>query len=437
LLLVLLDDVIVYKYIFGVCAMGNEINNSGTVNCRTKNEAKFDQLFYGGIVVGMIVVVVGILTNYYYWAGITEARVILCSGLGIILGAFGSTATVKYRGIVITGVAAVTIVLSYVVVDQAAKTLTKDAFGTILGDFSRANLQISGDHECLGALKRHGKEYKFVVEGQIKEPNIMLDITFRDKNDKIMREPTYVIESKHINKYIGTGRKFVWSYDKEKDVIIDSLDEPIGKIKITKNYFRGKNYLCGFLRPRSWVLPSPAFAGTQRNLKDIFDDLTSESAKGRRDARSELADRGPSVVEPMMKEFGNHQNIYRIRLGVLVALTEMLRNNKSLSPAVSKELSSKDLELIVKALNDDDRTTRIYAGEFLYDLGDTRVVDPALESAKTSKEEGRYQSVFVIKGAFQELPVDKKALVKGVLKQIRPSSGDKTGALIDSILRME
>jgi hypothetical protein len=432
-----LDDVIVYKYIFGVCAMGNEISDSGTVNSRTNNESKFDQLFYGGIVVGLIIVVLGILTNKYYWAGITEARVILCSGLGIILGAFGSTATVKYRGIVITGVAAITIALSYSVVDQAAKMVTKDAFGTILGDFLLANLQISGDHECLGALKRHGKEYEFVVEGQIKKPIIMLDITFRDKNGKIMREPTYVIESEHINKYIGTGRKFVWSYDKEKDVIIDSLDEPIGKIKITKNYLHGKNYLCGFLRARSWVLPSPAFAGTQRNLKDIFDDLTSESAKGRRDARSELAAIGPATVRPMMEEFKKHQNIYRIRLGVLVALTEMLRSNKSLKHEVSQQLYSNDLELIVRVLNDSDRTIRIYAGEFLYDLGDPRVVPLALASAKDSDEEGRYQSIFVIKGAFQELSGEEKARVTRELEQIRPSSGEKTKALIDSILRMK
>lgn len=420
------------------------MNESGTKNSRNSNGSRFDQLFYGSIVVGIIIVGISILANKHRWIGLVESRLILCSGLGILLGAFGSTAIIKYRGFVIAGVAALAIALSYVIVDVSARTLSaalKGAiFGNISGDIQHATVEVYSGITYYGALGSKGKEYDFVVYGRIDKPVVYVDITFRDGEGKALGSDPLVIESRHINDYVGTGEKITWKYIKDEHVIKDHHDNVIGKIDK-----RSANYLRRFLKScKAWFLPSPVFAETQRGLRDIFDDLTSESAKVRREARSELAAKGPSAVGPMMEEFKEHQNIYRIRLGVLVALTEMLRKDKGLSPEVRKQLSSKEkgkekenLKLIVKALNDSDRTIRIYAGEFLFDLGDPQVVPLALESAKTSYEEGRYQSIFVIKGAFQELPREEKSRVKRELEQIRLSSGEKTKALIDDILHME
>lgn len=419
------------------------MNESGTINSRNKNGSRFDQLFYGGIVVGLIIVGVSILLAKCEWVGIVDRRLILCSGLGIILGAFGSTAIIKYRGFVIAGVAAIAIALTYVVFIQAGEMEKKVVFGTIRGDFrhipmlddiKQTTMRIEGDHVYLGAITEEGKQFEFVVKGKIDDQNVIFTITYRGISGKVIKDDPYLIKSEHINKHIGTRTKFSWKYIKKKDIIEDNEGNEIGK---REEYMPGKNYASGFLKShKAWVLSSPVFAGTQRNLSDIFDDLTSESDKVRRNARSELAAIGPSAVRPLMEEFGKHQDIYRIRLGVLVALNEMLRN-KSLAHEIIKNLNDNDRRLLVKCLTDNDLTIRINASLFLFDLGDASVIPMAIESAKKVKNPDYIYLHFVaIDGAYRKLLEQKRKPIRDDLQSILdshpPSDVEKARKLFDS-----
>jgi HEAT repeat protein len=88
-----------------------------------------------------------------------------------------------------------------------------------------------------------------------------------------------------------------------------------------------------------------------------------------------------------------------------VTLTDVLRKDKKAAPEVSCQLTPEDLQLIVQALNDPDRTIRVYAGEFFYDLGDPRVMPLALAAARDEQTtpNGLYLDLFVIKGAYHRL----------------------------------
>jgi hypothetical protein len=394
---------------------------------------KLDRVFYGGIIVGLIVFIAGILSSYWRITSLAESRLILCAGLGFLMGTFGSTGVVKYRNITITGVAAIAIILSYVVVRQSADISKFITLGTITGDIKGTSIDIRGDDPLFGAMRDKGERYSFVVERPINRPVFDVIITI-PKNplggDEGAEIPFERIDSKFINSVIGSGEKIEWRFNRKKETIEDYKGNIIARLELPKISFSQRPG-----EKADWLAVKKALAqDSNRSLQDNFIDLASGSNEVRRAARSDLAARGQNAVSAMMQEFRNHQNIYQVRLGILVAMTEMLRNNKQLAPHISQQLSKEDLQLIVGALSDNDRTIRIYAGEFLYDLGDPRVVPLALQSAKIeNSEEGRYLSVFAIKGAYPKLSESQKVAIREQLEAIIPTSGDKTKELINSL----
>ena len=122
-----------------------------------------DYVFWAAIGLGVVLTAVGVLALTWLGMGLTEGRLLLCSGLGILFGAFGSKATVKYKGITVTGVAATAIILLYVVVEL---TQTQITHGYITGDVRGADIAIIGDETYLGAYQEDKRRYAFVVSGE-------------------------------------------------------------------------------------------------------------------------------------------------------------------------------------------------------------------------------------------------------------------------------
>ena len=108
-----------------------------------------------------------------------------------------------------------------------------------------------------------------------------------------------------------------------------------------------------------------------------------------------LASIGQPAFRPMMDYWAAHPASYQVRLGVSVALTEYLRDHKRDRKAVSAELGERDLLALAVAAGEDDRTLRVYASEFLYDLGDPRIVPIAAKLFDQASEDGRYNLVVV------------------------------------------
>jgi hypothetical protein len=401
--------------------------------------SKTDWLFWGGVAVGVFVMITGIVALVWRDVGTTEARLILCSGLGILLGAFGSTAVVKYKGLTITGVAAIAVVLLYVVV-----TLTKSqvTFGSITGDIKGAIIEVKGDKTYLGAMRDRDRSYEFVIDGSgLDRPFFDVYITFPagisgQGEQEIIFEG---IDKKYVEHFLGSGRRIEWRFSRQGENLVEAASrEVIAEVGLPKAELP--------TMPRTsrgaWGLVGNAFAQNSPSIPpppppppQVFIDLGSGASSVRRTARSMLADLGPSAVSAMMQELRENQGEYRIRLGILVALADMLRKDKKAAPEVSHQLTSEDLQLIVKALNDPDRTIRVYAGEFLYDLGDPRVVPLALAAARDEQTtpDGLYLDLFVIKGAYRRLSPSEQKETWEALQAIRPNAGAKAQELIDSL----
>jgi hypothetical protein len=133
-------------------------------------------------------------------------------------------------------------------------------------------------------------------------------------------------------------------------------------------------------------------------------------------------------MQAFREQFGD----YRVKLGICVALTEMLRADKKRASALRSRLTDDDIAPLVSAAGDSDRTVRVYATEFLVDLGDRRSTTLAIQqAAATSDDNARYNWLLVGQSAWGELEKAEKKDLADILAQARQKSGPKTKALFD------
>jgi HEAT repeat protein len=176
----------------------------------------------------------------------------------------------------------------------------------------------------------------------------------------------------------------------------------------------------------------------------LLDALQNGESAVRRSARTELAGLGPSAVPQMMQALRRDGAIYRTRLGVLVALNEMIpedsKGKRQVGEAVAAVLDEpKDWIALAKAIDVEDRTQRQYATELLYDLDDGKKATPLLDVAKqTERPEARYQVVFALGNALERLEGDARAAAVTDLRALcsdGPTTGPNTKRLIDRRLK--
>jgi hypothetical protein len=192
-----------------------------------------------------------------------------------------------------------------------------------------------------------------------------------------------------------------------------------------------------------WV--SSAFAGDdmgpidRATLDRALRNLQSKDTDIRRSARVVVSRAAPEDVAYILKfvreKLKKTPDIYRTKLGVSLALTEMLRRNKSLRDRMRFETA--DLEMLLDFAGSDDRTLRIYAGEFLFDLESPEVAKLALPRAvSTTNDDARYNWILVSKGGWLRMSPAEKKQLKSAIEKLRTLSGTrpKTAKLLESFV---
>jgi hypothetical protein len=164
-------------------------------------------------------------------------------------------------------------------------------------------------------------------------------------------------------------------------------------------------------------------------------NLTDEDAVVRRSARATLANGSVAAVPSILEAMRAKPENYRVQLGGSVALTEMLRRNKADADAIARTLNgAEDRALLLEAAGAKDRTLRIYASEFLYDLGDPQVSRQAIDlAAKADDENARYNWLLVAQGGWHKLGPAQKQEAGADLARAREASGPQTLKLFDKL----
>ncbi|WP_337879446.1 hypothetical protein [Rheinheimera sp.] len=224
----------------------------------------------------------------------------------------------------------------------------------------------------------------------------------------------------------------------ERDAIIDAAKISTSK-ESTATDIAVANTKARLIRESSLALDganleAPQPASTE--ISDLINSLTSDDTTKRRTARSAIAKQGIVVVRPLMVALSSPGIDYRTKLGVVVSLTEMMRENKDLRTQVIGLLQPDDLEQLLRLATDSDRTIRIYAGEFLYDLGDPRLLNLALSHwQEVDSDNGRYNLALIMKGLSPYLNKEQASNAIKSLRSLKGTVGPKTDSLLDEAIK--
>jgi len=403
-------------------------------------------VFKYGLAIGIFLILLGGLSFGLSLTNRTLEMLVICSGLGIILGAFGSTASVKapIQGITLTGVAAMAVALFLVLLSQL-----DDRYVLIQlrgSDLSQAQVELVGDEPYLSAFRKLSRTHEFVIfSKEIKRPLLSMMITLPDQRELFFE----CIRASAIRPHLASGEILTWEFraprddaDTPKIFDVDAgryIAENIGgcNLPVAGAAVPGAADAAEPSRLPSFALVPGAFAQTSRadpaTVRKLLADLEVDAAHVRRDARSELAKLGVDMVEPVLAAVSRHGASYRTRLGGIVALTEMMRENKARRADIIARINTPGLGALVSASADPDRTIRIYASEFLYDLGDPRAIGLALRQFPRASDNGRYNLLLVVKGAVPYASPARKAQTAVQVNALKASGTPKTNQLIESI----
>jgi len=163
--------------------------------------------------------------------------------------------------------------------------------------------------------------------------------------------------------------------------------------------------------------------------------LQSHDIGIRRGARSALAARGLELIRPALLELTGEPSNYRTTLGLLVALAEMMRENKHLRSQMIELIDDQGLQKLIILSTNSDRTIRIHATEFLSDLGDPRAFEFVgkiwdLENFTFSAEE-KFSLAFILKGAAPYVVSEMIGVARTTLGRMSGTVGTKTQRVID------
>lgn len=396
-------------------------------------------IFKYGLATGFALILFGGMSLHLSLTNTFLEMLVVCAGLSIILGAFGSIASVTIPGqsIALVGVAGVAVALFSHLLREMDDRFVRVKIG---GDVKGAQVEFVGDLSYLGAFQEPARSFDFIIFGkEIRRPILSLSITLPDETEFLFD----CIAKDKVRPYLASGKTIEWSFDKKSAVLVNVEDRqrvaelgPCRENNNTASIALSENpQLASTFRLISTAFAQSDVALTTQDTQALIKQLESSANYVRRDARSQLAEKGSPVVEPLLAKLSEEPLTYRSRLGVIVALAEMLRKHAPDREEMIKSIREEDLKRLVNASADKDRTIRIYASEFLYDLGDPRTIPLVFERFPAASENGRYNLLLIVKGAvpFVRDKQQREDVITRVAA-LRSESTRKTLNLINSII---
>lgn len=392
-------------------------------------------VFYWALAVGISLVVVSIFADKFQLT-IFEARIaMLCAGLGIIFFAFGTRASLRLSTFVMGGSGAIAVFLFWGIMNYVKNEFVQVEIASKTPWL--AQISVGAAKSFLG--RQDSGYYHFIaLHGEMDRDYFDVNVSVPASKDGARREEEHIfscIPSEALAKYIGGGKTLDWR-----------LNDDFTRLTMTAsgNEYRDDVSACSGKSAvkvgSGFSLIASAWGQAALNFDDVFHALKSDFVQTRRDARSKLSDAGINMVQPMLKLMRSDDD-YRIQLGGLVALSGFLRVSKPQAGQVAAKMSAEDFSLLVDQVANDDKTLRIYANEFAYDLASPRILAPAKEKLDTllpsaqSKADAAYSLIAVMGSAYVRADADEMRSTGDYLKSLKGKIGSNTDILIDKILQ--
>jgi len=397
-------------------------------------------VFFVAVAVAIIFICLPTVFRSYFAQNSVHSNLIICIGAAIVLAALGGQATVKIGGIVMAGAAGIAIGLFWYLQSNADNLFLRGTIDSF--DFDKyRSIDMKHSSTILGSINQ-GKDikrsgYDFVIfKREVGSDRIEVALTQRDTG----KERVIFIDIGEVEWGFGNQQRVGWEL-REVDVSgekILTLFQRFGSKEVGREL--------ADIQPNSrvatgWSLIGAAAAQGDSGRIDLpllIERLKSEDAATRRGARDALSNAPLDSIPAIMRAFREQFSNYQMRLGICVALAQMLRGDKKKGPAISAQLDHEDRirlpdrNLLLDAAGDQDRTVRVYATEFLFDLADAQVAKLAISrAADTDNDDARYNWLFVAQGGWLQLSAADRRSLEGPLNKVKDRAGAKTKALAE------
>ena len=387
-------------------------------------------VFFTAIVCGFLLLAAAFARRFLDLDGV-QSNLLISVGVGLILAAFGGQAKVDLKWVVMAGVAGIALGL-FIVLQNYSQNLF--VVGSIRhfdkSKYDQVNLRHKSN--VLGAVRPDvtspaNSVYDFVIFRRDLDQRFV-EVTVTKSVNK--EETNLRVGVAKFESAFSTSSRLEWDL---RSVVTD------GQTHLEIYDFDGKKIsesddrvaLDDLPRPSLFSIAALAQDQSRVNLENALLLLKDNDLAVRKAARDTLSsatnDQIPRIAQALKDQYSD----YQVRLGIVVAFTQMLRNDKSRRGAIGQALTDDDMNRILDAAADDDRTVRIYATEFLYDLGSPRAASLAIQRAAAApSDNARYNWIFSSQDGWQRLAADQKKFLIPVLLELQKPETAKLNELI-------
>lgn len=393
-----------------------------------KRSVETGPIFYSALIMGLIMIGIGTFFEVMHIGNFTLKIFMFCTGLGMILGAFGSKASVTLPGqsMTIIGCAALAVVIFFIILDRMDGRYLRIK---IEGDTREATMVFEGDNDFFGS--RLKTSYDFVVfDKDIVRKKLALIVSIGDREQIFS-----CIDAALLRPYLGSGDTLQWRYNSQDASLNDETNKLIAKVgPCPSGTSTGVVVeVMPAINGSSWSLFQTAYADEETpTVDELINNLNSDSTYVRRDARSELGKKGMPAARPLLTKVQSTDSSYRTKLGALVSLNEIAQSNAGQSGALKAVVEEDDLKALTKASVSDDGTVRSYATNVLVNLKDPRAIPLVIQQFPESSEDGQRNLLVVLSQTVPLADEIQKQSAAEIATSIEPKD-EATSVLIKSI----
>jgi hypothetical protein len=408
-------------------------------------------IVWAAIAVGILLIAFVIAGRSYFGIPSLFANLLIASGTAIILAAFGGQAIVSFSGYALAGVAAIAVVLfgSLCWQDSTMATSNNEKLKLLKNSYLRGQIKGLPDRlykvhlalvEYVPSSHLHDlKRFDFVMfKGDLDRSGAAsLEIEETNNPDNIIN---LKIPQECLSNFLGLEKPVLLEFDATKGALIeesavDGARNIISSVSDDVKTVPCQGQHASLEEPKKWAsglqwissaLAQEAYPKISRSeIDQALTDVESADSDIRRGARNLLSRVEPEdvgyVLMKTRERLALNKNQYRMKLGVSIALTELLRRDKNLRDRMKFE--PEDLNLLLEFASSDERNLRIYSGEFLYDLENPDVAKLALNLAQTTQDDdARYNLIFISQGGWLKFTPEIKNAYSSNIDQLKSTS---------------
>lgn len=398
-----------------------------------------------GIIIGLVLIGAGFAGKVFLEETAVQANVILAIGAGVLLAAFGGQASARFGPFVLAGVVAITAFFMWWL-DRTERGIAERQVSGRIADVDLRRFDVKIRNEGYAYARSELDAYDFVFL----ERDLRHETTFITLANKRGAENcpahfggedcllTLRVPKQAFLDALSDGKAVEWRFDGASGKLVDGAGTAVSIVSAP--FAEPVHAAAAGMSLPSFVNSAHAqdeVIEDPRRLRQALADLVSDDLDTRRLARDVLGAGPISWVKPIADHLVANDGNYRVELGCVVALSQMLRSGKDRASDIRTRLTDQHIAALVGTAGDADQTMRIYAAEFLVDLADARSVMLALDlAAATEDQDARIGLLIVVARNIILLDENGRRTAVEKLLALKPRSSPAAQAMIDEALKL-